>query len=57
MMSPTILSLSFGLLSATKRVIAVSASGVMVFSNLNPTLERNHKNENAQVLLFPSVNG
>jgi len=55
--SPTIRCLSFGLLSATRSVIAVRASGVMFDSNLYPTLLRNQRKQNAPVLLFPSTKG
>jgi hypothetical protein len=49
--------LSFGFDSATISVITVSASGVTFSLNSNQTFCKNQINENAQVLLFQSVNG
>jgi len=53
----TILFTSFGLDSATNKVITVKASGVIFSLNSKPTLCKNHIKVNAPVLLFPSVKG
>lgn len=56
-MSPIILSLWVGSLSATKSVIAVSAGGVIRVVSSTFAFARNHTNAYAPLRLLPSRNG